>query len=650
METQTQGKEQSPGKKKRGTSPSYPKHTTSTDHHHHQHHHGTTIQSKRNPNASVDGIGLPDDHKHNKHVATPSENLNSKRIPNYLRATKSSSLDSSSISNHIHGKKQASASNSNINNTMATQTQKPTPNLDRKRSFNKPPSPNSNINSTTATQTQKPTPYLDRRRSFDKPPSPNSNIINTTATETQKPTPYLDRRRSFDKPPSPNSLLQKANTFVNPTITMNERKLKSSSLSNATVQRTSSLPKPHHHHHQRQEKLKAPVHGEDVKKSHSSVVVNTRSPTMTSSSSNSSSSNVKKSTTGTYTGINKKQKNATPCSVTIVTATAASTKAPTAASSTTTGRFPEIDDNPLILLEECHQEEDQEYSFVTNDVEEDLVKFESKHIEFATDIIPRLLEKDHNNKEHVVDVSIVELAEPEKNQHEDVNNNIQPYELKGTISLEDQNALCLDVNMVEGEAEETSCRSSSSCIKNNHHKLGREVHDKDEIYSDKRNHPELKVEESFVTNLEGEETSAKGEKSLEEKENEETSAKEDKFLEEKEKKEKEEQQQIVNEEGSKTTQSKERDHQEEEDRDASHTVLVTSEGGIEETKGEATTELLKQGGQVKVQGKTNSHSHSQAYNDVIEETASKLREERKNKVKALVGAFETVISLQEDTP
>ncbi|XP_031386345.1 uncharacterized protein LOC116199899 [Punica granatum] len=34
-------------------------------------------------------------------------------------------------------------------------------------------------------------------------------------------------------------------------------------------------------------------------------------------------------------------------------------------------------------------------------------------------------------------------------------------------------------------------------------------------------------------------------------------------------------------------------------------------------------------------------------NDVIEETASKLLEKRKNKVRALVGAFETVISLQE---
>ncbi|GAB4836912.1 hypothetical protein Ancab_001823 [Ancistrocladus abbreviatus] len=38
---------------------------------------------------------------------------------------------------------------------------------------------------------------------------------------------------------------------------------------------------------------------------------------------------------------------------------------------------------------------------------------------------------------------------------------------------------------------------------------------------------------------------------------------------------------------------------------------------------------------------------AQVYNDVIEETASKLMENRKNKVRALAGAFETVISLQE---
>ncbi|KAF5726299.1 calmodulin-binding family protein [Tripterygium wilfordii] len=40
---------------------------------------------------------------------------------------------------------------------------------------------------------------------------------------------------------------------------------------------------------------------------------------------------------------------------------------------------------------------------------------------------------------------------------------------------------------------------------------------------------------------------------------------------------------------------------------------------------------------------------SPAYNDVIEETASKLLEKRKNKVKALVGAFETVIDYESSS-
>ncbi|CAA2955473.1 ABC transporter F family member 4 [Olea europaea subsp. europaea] len=47
--------------------------------------------------------------------------------------------------------------------------------------------------------------------------------------------------------------------------------------------------------------------------------------------------------------------------------------------------------------------------------------------------------------------------------------------------------------------------------------------------------------------------------------------------------------------------------------------------------------------QQSAQGKKNSA----VSNDVIEETASKLREQRRNKVRALAGAFETVISLQE---
>ncbi|XP_009365839.2 uncharacterized protein LOC103955669 [Pyrus x bretschneideri] len=48
-----------------------------------------------------------------------------------------------------------------------------------------------------------------------------------------------------------------------------------------------------------------------------------------------------------------------------------------------------------------------------------------------------------------------------------------------------------------------------------------------------------------------------------------------------------------------------------------------------------------------VQGKKDEKG---LFNNVIEETASKLAETRKSKVKALVGAFETVISLQERKP
>ncbi|KAG6720935.1 hypothetical protein I3843_03G087200 [Carya illinoinensis] len=48
-----------------------------------------------------------------------------------------------------------------------------------------------------------------------------------------------------------------------------------------------------------------------------------------------------------------------------------------------------------------------------------------------------------------------------------------------------------------------------------------------------------------------------------------------------------------------------------------------------------------------VQGKRDAQG---LFNNVIEETASKLVETRKSKVKALVGAFETVISLQEKNP
>ncbi|CAI9755570.1 unnamed protein product [Fraxinus pennsylvanica] len=61
---------------------------------------------------------------------------------------------------------------------------------------------------------------------------------------------------------------------------------------------------------------------------------------------------------------------------------------------------------------------------------------------------------------------------------------------------------------------------------------------------------------------------------------------------------------------------------------------------VEEVKPEAEIEESKQ-------EDCEKKKESLVSNDVIEETASKLREQRKNKVKALAGAFETVISLQE---
>lgn len=58
--------------------------------------------------------------------------------------------------------------------------------------------------------------------------------------------------------------------------------------------------------------------------------------------------------------------------------------------------------------------------------------------------------------------------------------------------------------------------------------------------------------------------------------------------------------------------------------------------------GEANTVIQK--------NQKNMGKDAPVYNDVIAETASKLLEKRKNKVRALVGAFETVISLQEPEP
>ncbi|CAL8996664.1 unnamed protein product [Prunus brigantina] len=68
-------------------------------------------------------------------------------------------------------------------------------------------------------------------------------------------------------------------------------------------------------------------------------------------------------------------------------------------------------------------------------------------------------------------------------------------------------------------------------------------------------------------------------------------------------------------------------------------VAEAAEGaeGAEETAKPSQTSEGSQGGK---------KDSAPAYNDVIEETASKLLEKRKNKVKALVGAFETVIDYE----
>ncbi|XVF48180.1 hypothetical protein PTKIN_Ptkin03bG0169900 [Pterospermum kingtungense] len=89
----------------------------------------------------------------------------------------------------------------------------------------------------------------------------------------------------------------------------------------------------------------------------------------------------------------------------------------------------------------------------------------------------------------------------------------------------------------------------------------------------------------------------------------------------------------------------------EEDDEGAQEVIESSnleetvEEKVEEPEAEATN-VIEQNvvGKSQVQGAENGKKESPtAYNDVIEETASKLREERKNKVRALVGAFETVI-------
>ncbi|KAJ8539661.1 hypothetical protein K7X08_013913 [Anisodus acutangulus] len=81
--------------------------------------------------------------------------------------------------------------------------------------------------------------------------------------------------------------------------------------------------------------------------------------------------------------------------------------------------------------------------------------------------------------------------------------------------------------------------------------------------------------------------------------------------------------------------------EEEEGRNQEKEAVMAEEG--ESVKETNTTVATSKPQRQVVQGK----NESVISNDVIEETASKLREQRKNRVRALAGAFETVISLQE---
>lgn len=77
---------------------------------------------------------------------------------------------------------------------------------------------------------------------------------------------------------------------------------------------------------------------------------------------------------------------------------------------------------------------------------------------------------------------------------------------------------------------------------------------------------------------------------------------------------------------------------------SSKTYKRTGDDGATDAKLSSEKVVLKH---QDVQGKKDDQ---RLFNNVIEETASKLVKSRKSKVKALVGAFETVISLQEKTP
>lgn len=75
-------------------------------------------------------------------------------------------------------------------------------------------------------------------------------------------------------------------------------------------------------------------------------------------------------------------------------------------------------------------------------------------------------------------------------------------------------------------------------------------------------------------------------------------------------------------------------------------VVEEASGGDEQVKSENYDDIKKKFNINSVRGSNKKETFA-ASNDVIEETASKLRVQRKNKVLALIGAFETVMSSQD---
>ncbi|KAM3322797.1 suppressor protein SRP40 [Capsicum chacoense] len=104
------------------------------------------------------------------------------------------------------------------------------------------------------------------------------------------------------------------------------------------------------------------------------------------------------------------------------------------------------------------------------------------------------------------------------------------------------------------------------------------------------------------------------------------------------------------EEGQGTNQAKEAPMIEDTEAVPQEQQLSPKEVGVsveESTKEEPEKNTIAASSKSQHQLAQGKHIESAVSNNVIEETASKLREQRKNKVKALAGAFETVISLQE---